>query len=283
MVPPSHVELPRRAMSFLPDGNNVHRARNIVCPDDAGDPFFANVSLLIGPYGRDTANPVATSCIDYSVNQYTVQRCTNASTIDVQLSNGPVGGGCFRITTANGWKPVIGAAAPLTLGTGDFTVEGWMRFENTPSIGAARYTGLALNGNTGGAYTTFWLGYANTGGWGPYNLAMPTFNAQAMSIGTLGTAPPSNVWIYLAVTRASGFVRMYQALEGDAACNFAGPTAIGSNLGINTTWGLGAGTSGDQTGIGIPPVRMAGVRITKGVARYTSPILAPPTAPWPTF
>jgi len=246
------------------------------------DPQYANVGLLLGPYNLDTPNAAATTCKDYSANNHTMQMTVGATNFQINSGGGPFGSNSFRFTSDTGLRPNPATASPsLVFGVGDYTIEGWFLFENTPAL-LAGVQAYIVNGDGGGSYNTIWLVSTNTSGFSQYHVRSPTFNVQTMGFGPASTAPSSNVWTYVAVSRNSGQLRLFVGYEGQANCNVVGPTANASNLGVTSTFGIFSGSTGSLVAGSANPRRMSNIRVTKGVGRYSGSSLPVPTGPWPT-
>jgi hypothetical protein len=156
----------------------------------------------------------------------------------------------------------------LQLGSGDFTVEGWV-YPTTTASGEVFF----LSGDAGGSSfaavrlimnTTLQLFMANSvGGWAVNNASGGTVTA--------------NNWYFVAITRSGNSVRMF--LNG---VQVGGTQTVTGSLMSGTLNYLGAlnysGYGGDSEFFN---GYMQDVRITKGVARYTADF-TPPTAPFPT-
>jgi hypothetical protein len=155
----------------------------------------------------------------------------------------------------------LDANAAYSFGTGDFTVEAWV---NIPPI--ANTNGKALLDSrpnaTNGSYWFF--GLSNTG--------QINFNTMTTG-GTSLTSPspiPTNQWVHLAFTRASGTLNLW--VNGVSVASASGNT---NNISSDTIWiGRNAfsGVASDTWFAG----NMSNVRIVKGVAVYTG-TFTPPT------
>lgn len=152
------------------------------------------------------------------------------------------------------------ASPNLAMGTGDFTVEGWIYATGTPSdspIFECRSTGSATDGFTLTAFSSS---------------VIRVFCGSAL-ISSSGTTYV-NQWVHLAVVRSSGTTTFY--ING---------TSVGSTTStINWTnqdviVGGGRYSSGSSINVSFTGY-IDDFRITKGVARYTSNFTAP-TAPFP--
>ena len=144
----------------------------------------------------------------------------------------------------------------VNFGTGAFTIEGWVYALATPSDAGFFTNGGAATGSLGFYFLTGYLRFDIYGGGG--------FTAT--------TLLPLNQWVHIACVRSGNTVTLYQ--NGTSV----GSSTITDN---NTSSLCYVGTKGwDLTKVfnGY----MQDVRITKGIARYTSNFTAP-TAAFPTL
>ncbi len=152
----------------------------------------------------------------------------------------------------------ISDLASLQFGTGDFTIEGWV---NKPGQGANGYDALIGIGQTVSATTGWYLEVSTSRG------IYFTINNNPVSYGTWTN---DSAWHHIAVTRSSGTVNIW--LDGVSVASgtisvtvpTTGTTAKVGNYYNGTTNYTFNGYTQD-------------VRVTKGLARYTS-TFTPPTA-----
>jgi hypothetical protein len=172
------------------------------------------------------------------------------------LTTGPaIGGGLFNGTNA---VATIADAAALRPGTGDFTVEFWMK---TDSSGTDTYSRLFSKGN----YSTsgnFQLEYSNG------NDFLLHIDSGMQSY-TSPVTVSSNTWYYIAVSRVSGTVYFY--VNGQRIGS--GQTQNGS---INNTAVFYVGGSGDTT---FYRGSITNFRYVVGTGLYSSTSFTVPTAP----
>lgn len=238
----------------------------------ATDPYFANVGLLLHFDGTNGS----TTFLDSSTNAFTVTALG-----DAQLSTtGPKYGMACGLFDGTGDRLSVPDDAAWAFGLGDFTIEAWYYATTTPAGSA--FVGQWLNGGNLG-----WLfchtdsaqgGY--TGGTdsklrfvassdGNYNSTTADYWA-----GGAGSDVTLNAWNHIAVSRIG--TSLFFFLNGALLTSNAlpGQGSIGLSL-FNST---------DPLAVGGPYNYIAGrldeLRITKGVARYTSSF-TPPVAPYP--
>jgi hypothetical protein len=152
---------------------------------------------------------------------------------------------------------------------GNFTLEGWFYFnngsENAIRIMYANYTAFALE-NT----PLFFGKHAANGG----KVSVYFYNTSNLVLNFAEpTLPPSNQWVHYALVRAGNIFTIYRDGTATASASHAirDFTASMCNIG-----GSAENASYCHNGY------IDDLRITKGVARYTSNF-TPPTAPFPDF
>ena len=220
---------------------------------DPSDPDFDSVSLLLHGDG----NNGSTTFIDSSSNSHTVTPVGDAQISTTQSKFG----GASMYFDGNGDYLTLTNDASFVFGTDDFTVEMWVYHTSQNSL-KIYYDGRPAS--TNGAYVTLYRRSSN-------ELALYVNYADRV-VGT--TSILQNAWYHIAVCR-----------EGSSTKLFLNGTQEGSTF-TDTTNYLG-GTSRPVIGAeGFNPssLQMQGyiddLRVTKGVARYTSNF-TPPTAPFP--
>ena len=156
------------------------------------------------------------------------------------------------------------------LGTGDFTVEMWVRFSSVGSYMPLVALGAAANG----ASPVFHTGYSAH--WFNNILWFYQFIGGSSTKSQQSWTPNADQWYHVAFSRS-----------GTSLKTFIDGTQIGSTYTSNEDYS--AGTQGSQDlyigrwGVGNPPTYytlngyVSDLRITKGLARYTSNF-TPPTA-----
>jgi hypothetical protein len=211
----------------------------------AGDPNFANVSLLLHMEGADTG----TTFTDSSSNNFSVSK-TGSVTTSTQHSKFGNTSGWF-----NGGYLTISSNAAFGPGTGDFTIECWVRPTSTTLVGGL----INL-----GTYDDGLLWRVGTNSDSLY------FNGADTNWNAFTNAPVDN-WTHLALVRSGSAVTLYaggvsvHTRTSSADLNSANAVVIGA--GAHSTGETYAGYIDE-------------LRITKGVARYTANF-TPPTAAFP--
>lgn len=147
----------------------------------------------------------------------------------------------------------------LMLGTTDFTIEGWINRSASPTI-----QGVLAKG----AY--------NSTGWEITSTPKLRFTFTTTNI-TGTTDMAADTWYHFAVVRsgtAVGNVKLY--LNGNLEATSSTAVTTNFNQTDQFEFGSNRGSTNDLTGY------LDNVRITAGIARYTSSF-TPPTAPFPSF
>jgi hypothetical protein len=210
------------------------------------DPYFSSVVSLLH---LDGANG-ATTFTDVKGKTWLTYGDAKLSTTD------PKFGSAALLLDGTGDYAESQTSADWQFGTGDFTVEFWVRFGST----AATTSLLSNYTDSSGGFT---VQYRNTGvlrvGWGDPALL------------DVSWSPSTGVWYHVAVARVGSTIRTFVdgALLGSATNS--------TNINTNTAFCLGRlGTFALQHLNG----RIDEVRITNGVGRYTA-AFTPPSAPFP--
>ena len=167
-------------------------------------------------------------------------------------------GGSSMLFDGTGDSLVCPFADRLTFGTGDFTIEYWLRTSATAAS--------LLNPSTTG--TGYWSNFINTSTFW-WQSANQTTNLKSTS----ATAIIDGNWHHIAIVRASGTLNFY----------FDG-TAQGSGTADSTNYSGTAGTlriGGSGGYVSDLNGYIDDLRITKGVARYTANF-TPPGSAFPT-
>ena len=163
------------------------------------------------------------------------------------------------LTNNNASNPLI------SLGSGDFTVEGWI-YANTV---AGERGFLQISDTVGGLKTSYTTGIHFALGASPYRL---NFNVGGTDVSSGSTYIAINTWYHIAATRSSGSVRLF--INGTLV---GGPTTVTTDLtGQYICVGGYYNTSFLWNGY------IQDLRITKGYARYTANF-TPPTQAFQTL
>ena len=214
------------------------------------DPFFANVSLLLHMDGSNGS----TSFPDNSPSPKTVTAASGAqvSTSVVKFGTGSV--------LMNGGELQLPASSDFIL-TGDFTIECWIytTAAGTSQVIFGSNFGASINNQIQFYQSGNNTGFFNTTGWNTVPL--------------IGTS--ANTWYFMVYQRQGTTLSIYQDGQSLGSLPPDSPPA---------TYNFSAGGIGALTGYALAKFQgyIDEVRITKGVARYTTNF-TPPTAPFPNY
>lgn len=225
-------------------------AHRVMMGSGAGDPYWNNVVALLHMDGADGS----TTFTDVKGN--TITPAGNAQ-IDTSQSKF---GGASGLFDGSGDYFTSGEITGMPLGTGDFTVEFFVR----PAIVGSGFAGLLATPSPSG-YVGGGLYIRRAGG-----TIEVLMNGVSTPVAQASAAWAANVWIHVAVTRESGSVRLFidGVLQGSATTNTTNLTGTTVRFGYSTQ------DAGSYNGWADE------LRITKGVARYTANF-TPPTEPFP--
>jgi hypothetical protein len=206
----------------------------------ASDPNFANVALLMHFEGADAS----TTFVD--VKGKTLTANGNAQIDTAQFKYGSASG----LFDGTGDYVDSTASSDFSFGTGDFTIEAWVRWADIA------------------APNKFVWGHHSN--WGLYQNSedLLVFNGTSNTF-TISNVIAASTWYHVALSRASGTLRLF--LNGVQQGSLANSTNFNT-----TNFRVGAQT----TGSGGMNGWIDELRVTKGVARYTSNF-ATPSAQFP--
>jgi len=216
----------------------------------SSDPFFSNVKHLLH---MDGANG-STTYVNSSTSGLNVGVTSSMAQSTAQFKFGTASG---FVDNFDGLSLPSSVTSQYAFGTGDWTVELW----------------LYLNTHTGvNRQVTHWF-YGSTGAGIMINTSN-TLSIRTTATQTSGaTVVPLNTWNHLALTRASNVHRLFLngVLQGGTWTNPYSQTNSYMIVGSNTTGSSPLGTTGNTAYIDE-------LRITAGIARYTSNFTPPATA-----
>ena len=221
-----------------------------------GDQYFASVVALLHMDGVDASTTFT------DVKGHTFTAAGNAQ-IDTAQSKF---GGAAGLFDGSGDRITTPDSADWDFGTGDFTVEFFIRFNALPSSAARTIVGNYVSSTSG------WLVQFRNDAPG----ARLTFGSSGDSpLDGFTWSPSTATWYHVAVTRASGTVR-----------SFVDGVQIGSD--VTNTENISGSTGVLMVGaLNLGPIQhfngwLDEIRITKGVARYAANF-TPPTAPFDNY
>jgi hypothetical protein len=213
----------------------------------SSDPYFSYVSLLLHMDGSGS------SFIDSSSTPKTITAYGNATQSAIQSK---FGGKSLSLDGSGDYLTV----PPITFGSGDFVIEGWLYFNTINGVYTGLYDTRTININ--GANPTLLLN----------GNAICWFTNAGFQI--TGSSLSTGQWYHVAVARSSGSTRMY--ING---------AQVGSTYSDSTNYG---GTVTPLIGKLTDGYEMNGYidefRITVGSARgYTGSTITVPTAAFPNY
>jgi hypothetical protein len=215
----------------------------------AGDPYYANVSLLLHMDGSNGS----TTFTDNSPSPKTVAAFGNAQ---VSTSVAKYGTGSAKFNGSVDYLTSTEIGTSNDLGNGDFTVECWINFTVVQDSGI-------VSGQQVGEFDFAFMA--------PNELRVGRINIAWDAIAT-GFTPSTGVWYHVAFARAGTTLRIF---------------VNGTQLGSSFTNSIGYNAGNLYIGYSRPPASdrplngyIDDLRITKGVARYTANF-TPPAAAFP--
>jgi hypothetical protein len=219
------------------------------------DPDFANVSLLLHGDGANGS----TTIIDSSPSPKTVTAVGNAKISTAQSKFG----GASIAFDGNGDSAETGISNDFAFGSGDFTIECWVWFNSITA------TTTIMRLDSGSVFNGILFGHSN-------NLGCYATSAGAswdvLSNQPLTGATALNAWHHVALTRSSNTFRGF--------VNGSQTFSVTSSLAIYQPNPMARIGAANPNGAAAMNGYIDDLRITKGVARYTSNF-TPPTAPFP--
>ena len=152
--------------------------------------------VLPGAHNRsliDSSSTAGTVSASIDIAQGTFTPFTGVSS--------PSSRSAYSSATFNGSSFIlVPSSSNLAVGTGDFTLETWIRFTSIPT--GANIAPICQSDNIGSSTNNkFWLGYTN----GVLQLGQHSTSNKI----TCTWAPTTGIWYHVAVVRDSGSVRMY--------------------------------------------------------------------------
>lgn len=212
-----------------------------------GDPNFASVSLLLHMNGSNGS----TTFTDTSTTAHSISVFGDAQ---VTTTSPKFGTGALLLDGAGDYLSAPSHTS-LTFGTGDFTIEAWVRFD---TVSAAQYI---FSQRDIGGFSLLLLADGRLQGITP-SLNTVTEGSATMAVDT---------WYHVAFTRSGTSYNVWVGGTGSATGTITGEDGAS---GISYIGYRGSG------GVTYLDGRIDDLRITKGVARYTANF-APPSAAFP--
>lgn len=225
----------------------------------AADPNFSSVSLLLHGDGSNGAQN--NTFIDSSSNNFTITR--NGSVI--QGSYSPFTSKPYS-TAANGGSAYfngnadylsLSGSTPLTLGTGNFTIEGWF-YVTSYSSGPILFDARPVS--TNGIYPT--INIDSSGLLGFY--VNSAYQIQGSSAVTL------NAWNHFALARSGTSTKLFlNGVQQGSTYSDSNNYLLGANRPIVAGNGFSPGSASGLSGF------LSSLRVVKGTAVYTANFTVP--------
>lgn len=226
------------------------------------DPYRSSVVFDL----RGTGANGSTTFNDISNSHHPL---TNSGNVKVNTAVAVIGSGSIEFDGTSDWIQTTSGLSDFAFGTGDFTVEFWFRgLDAKPMVLLDFY-------NTG-----------NTGCWQVYLDAPAFYGSDTISwwsSNTLGVKIldgtfnlRDGVWHHIAITRASGVTRFF--IDGSLKNSVSDTRNYSGGV---STFAVGAQVTNRNAAYDAKAF-LDLIRITKGVARYTSNF-TPATTPYPTI
>ena len=225
------------------------------------DPNFSDVALLLHCNGSDAS----TTFTDSGPDARTVTAISPAQIDTAQSKFGGASGLFDGLTSAL----TVADASAFSMGTGAFTVELWFRMDALPDEDNLFRQLVNKYDQSSGVWP--WGIYID--GTNANKLTATCYNTSDTAIATIahGTTPSTGVWYHVALVRDGTTFKLY--LDGVAAAT--APTSSAS-LKVSADPVVVGGTRVSGVTLDTWGGWIDEVRITKGVARYTSDF-TPPT------
>jgi hypothetical protein len=207
------------------------------------DPYASNVSLHLK---MDGANG-STTFTDSSPNALVVTAVGNAQ---ISTTQSKYNGSAGYFDGTGDYLTVANYGSLFTFGTGDFTVEAWVYVTSSSTA----FSFLLTEGSS-----TDFAFYVDNTRLGMWDGASSSYYSNAGSV-------PLNQWVHVALARSGGFIR-----------GFVNGVLTGSvSNSRNMTNSQAVRVVGSSTFPNSSTCYVDELKITKGVARYTSAFTSPP-------
>ena len=219
-----------------------------------GDTHFSKVTAMFNFDGSD--GDTTTTGLDASNKNLSISYATGD-----QLSSTQKKFGATSIYVADGIE--LSSSDGFNMGTGDFTMEAWFYFTDFSQSYA-----LFDQWQSSGSYRhQIWTGKTSSGTAG----RLDWYYANTSNFSTANPAVSTGAWTHIACVRYSGTLKIY--INGTADSNTA---SYAGQFGRTAGMAFGDQLSGGASGRA--QYYLDDLRITKGLARYTSNFTAPTTA-----
>ena len=219
-----------------------------------GDTHFSKVTAMFNFDGSD--GDTTTSGLDASNKNLSISYATGD-----QLSSTQKKFGATSIYVADGIE--LSSSDGFNMGTGDFTMEAWFYFTDF----SQSYALFDQWDSSGSTRHQIWMGKTSSGTAG----RLSWYYAGTSVFHSANPAVSTGAWTHIALVRHSGTLKIY--INGTADSNTQSHTGqFGRTAGMAFGDQLSGGASGRAQ------YYLDDLRITKGLARYTSNFTAPTSA-----
>ena len=211
------------------------------------DPYYSSTSLLLHMDGTSGS----TSFIDSGPNALTVTAVGNAQ---ISTTQSKYGGSAGYFDGTGDYLTIANYGSLFTFGTGDFTVEAWVYVTSSG-------TGFSFLLTEG--FSTDFAFYVDNTRLGMWDGASSSYYSSADSV-------PLNQWVHVAFSRSGGFIRGFVngVLTGSVSNSRNMTNSQAVRVVASSTYPNSSTCYVDE------------LRVTKGVARFTSNF-TPPTKAYP--
>lgn len=218
------------------------------------DPYWTNVALRLPMDGVNGATTIP----DIKGNVMVAEGGAHLSTSVVKFGSAS----CQMLGVGSGL--MCAASSATALGSGDFTIEGWL-YPTDLSVNS----GFFFMGDVSSNYNRIQVDYKTDGSISFY--CQSSDDPTNVFVNAPASTVVVNKWIHIAATRNGGSIFLFAngALIGTTAISF-GIIQRPCYIGVARNGGVRRGCTG----------YIDDFRLTKGVCRYTS-AFTPPTAPYP--
>jgi hypothetical protein len=231
----------------------------------AGDPYWNNVVLAMHMDGTNAS----TVFTDLKGHAMTAVGNAQISTAQSKF------GGASALFDGAGDYITTPTSTDFDFGVGDFTIECFYRATVLPTAGTSHV--IVNKYNSAGNQRSWMMCLDNTGGVYSFRWIKTSDGTNSTGTTTSATfAPSTGVWYHLSASRQNGVLRL--AVDGTVITSY---TEMSSAIFAGTA-AVAVGASSDGTAQYVNGY-LDDIRITKGIARYTTtftpPTLAFPNAP----
>lgn len=228
----------------------------------SGDPNFANVSLLLHMDGSNGG----TTFTDSSLNALTLTAYGDAQISTAQSKFG----GAAGLFDGNGDYVDIPADADFDFGSGNFTIEFWFYARSNQAYTSSTWRRVLAHPASTNDTNSLQIGHNDQKVFLVSGTGTSWTSSNFVNTGTISTA----TWYHIAFTRSGSTLRCF--LDGVQKT----ATTISNTYSRGGSEGLRIGNRGDLNASCYLDAYLDDLRVTKGVARYTSNF-TPPTEAFP--